>query len=267
LVDDGPWHCVGQQAPTEPAGTGTATVRVRACDAFGDCSQPLRGLSAELCSRVDVGCTDPLSSDILDSDGVLEFEAPIGGRGFDGYLAVASPGELCTSESFGEASDELCALNPACNPEAPDENCRVPTHARALFFFNPPIVSDTEEPLPLTLVSTAAQPALARATSGSYDPTRGSLVISAFDCNGEPASGLHYDVRGPGEGASAWYIANGIPSAGVSETDASGSGGFTGLPPGFVDLQALTSDGQRVGGVGVQVSARSISYVSLLPSP
>jgi hypothetical protein len=205
---------------------------------------------------------------IVDVDGVLQFEVPLGREGgFEGYLAVSSESELCTSASFGEASAVLCAMNPSCNPELPDDSCRVPAYVRSLLFFNPPITADTVEPLRLTMLSSAAQPALAGATGGRFDPTKGSLVVTGFDCDGAPASGLRYDVHQNDGTVSQWYFANGILTANVSKTDVSGLGGFLGLPPGFVAVEAYNSDEQRVGEVGLQVSAGSISYASLVPSP
>src|SRR5688500_9409136 len=97
LVESGPWRCLGAQAPSDLGGQSTATVRMQVCDAFGDCSVPLGGLSAELCAKVDVGCTRPLDVEIREVDGLLEFDVPIGNDGFDGYLAVSSPSEPCTS--------------------------------------------------------------------------------------------------------------------------------------------------------------------------
>ena len=72
LIDESPWRCVGDQAPLAAAtgslavaGGDTATVKVQICDALGDCSLPLPGLSGKLCTRLDVGCTQPLLSGAL----------------------------------------------------------------------------------------------------------------------------------------------------------------------------------------------------------
>lgn len=267
LVESGPWRCLGAQAPIDSGGRSTATVRMQVCDAFGECAVPLSGLSAKLCSKVDVGCTRPLDIAVREVDGLLEFDVPLGDDGFDGYLAVSSPSEPCSSPSFGEAGAALCAANPACDPEQPDDSCLVPVYVRALWFFNPPIVADTQEPLRLSLLSSAAQPALAVASGGSFDPSTGSVVVTGFDCDGGRAPGVSYDMRQHAGAVSQWYMANGILTASVTETDATGMGGFVGVPPGFADVEAYNADDERVGGVGVQVSAGTISYASLVPSP
>jgi hypothetical protein len=267
LVESGPWRCVGAQAPPDPGAQSTATVRMRVCDAFGECAAPPGGLSAELCAKVDVGCTRPLDIEIREVDGLLEFDVPIGNDGFDGYLAVSSPSEPCTSASFGEASAALCAASRGCDPEQPDDRCLVPVYVRALWFFNPPIIADTAEPLRLSLLSSAAQPSLAIASGGSFDPTTGSVVVTGFDCDGGRAPGVSYDMRQHADAVSQWYMANGILTASVSETDATGMGGFVGVPPGFADVEAYNADNERIGAVGVQVSAGTISYASLVPLP
>lgn len=267
LVESGPWRCLGAGAPIDLGAETTATVRMQLCDAFGECAVPLTGLSAKVCAKVDVGCTRPLDIDIREVDGLLEFDVPLGDDGFDGYLAVSSPSEPCTSPSFGEAGAALCAANPACDPEQPDDSCLVPLYVRALWFFNPPIVADTPEPLRLSLLSTAAQPALTAASGGSFDPSTGSVVVTGFDCDGSRALGVSYDMRQHADAVSQWYMANGILTTNVAETDATGMGGFVGVPPGFADVEAYNSDNERVGGVGVQVSAGTISYASLVPAP
>jgi hypothetical protein len=267
LVESGPWRCLGAQAPLGSGGQSTATVRMQLCDAFGECAVPLSGLSAQLCAKVDFGCTRPLDIDIREADGLLEFDVPLGDDGFDGYLAVSSPSEPCTSPSFGEASAALCAANPACDPARPDDSCLVPLYVRALWFFNPPIIADTAEPLRLSLLSSAALPSLTAASGGSFDPATGSVVVTGFDCDGSRALGVTYDMRQNADDVSQWYMANGILTASVSETDATGMGGFVGVRPGFADVEAYTADNERVGAVGVQVSAGTISYASLVPSP
>lgn len=267
LVESGPWRCLGAQAPRDSGGQSTATVRMQVCDAFGECAVPLSGLSAELCAKVDVGCTRPLDIEIREVDGLLEFEVPIGDDGFDGYLAVSSPSEPCTSPSFGDASAALCAANPGCDPERPGDSCLVPVYVRALWFFNPPITADAPEPLRLSLLSSAAQPSLAAASGGSFDPSTGSVVVTGFDCDGGRAPGVSYDMRQHVDAVSQWYMANGILTASASQTDATGMGGFVGVPPGFADVEAYNADDERVGAVGVQVSAGTISYASLVPLP
>jgi hypothetical protein len=267
LIESGPWRCLGAPAPSDSGGQSTATVRMQVCDAFGECAVPLSGLSAELCAKVDVGCTRPLDIEIREVDGLLEFEVPIGDDGFDGYLAVSSPSAPCTSPSFGEASAALCAASPGCDPEQPGDSCLVPVYVRALWFFNPPIIADTPEPLRLSLLSSAAQPSLAAASGGSFDPSTGSVVVTGFDCDGGRAPGVSYDMRQYADAVSQWYMANGILTASVSETDATGMGGFVGVPPGFADVEAYNAENERVGAVGVQVSAGTISYASLVPLP
>jgi hypothetical protein len=59
------------------------------------------------------------------------------------------------------------------------------------------------------------------------------------------------------------YVESGILSDARRETDATGTGVFSGVPPGYVDLVGDTA-GLRVGGVGAYVSASSNSYTTLV---
>lgn len=263
LVDPGPWDCRGAAAASAPSAGSTVTVRVQACDSFGDCSVPFEGLSADLCEKLDVGCSRPVAQDLTPVDGLFEIEVPLDERGFDGYLKVSSPSESCLD---GESA-ALCSFAPGCDPDAPDERCQVPLYAPALFFFNPPIRSEPAEPFSLALLRLGAVPALAQAAGAPFDPTLGNLVVTGLDCNGARAAGLSYELRQHPDSVTPLYMANGILSDSLSETDATGVGGFVGVPPGFVDVLGFAGGGDTIGGVGVQVSRLSISYATLVPSP
>lgn len=263
LAEPGPWDCLGAAAASAPPVGSTVTVRVQACDSFGDCSVPFEGLSAELCEKLDVGCARPIARGLTPVDGVFEIEVPLDERGFDGYLKVSSPSESC----LGDASNAtLCAFAPGCDPDAPDERCQVPVYAPALFFFNPPIRSEPTEPFSLALLHLDAVPALAQAAGAPFDPTLGNLVVTGVDCNGARAAGLSYELRQHPDSVTPLYMANGILSDSLSETDATGVGGFVGVPPGFVDVLGFAGDRNAIGGVGIQVSRLSISYATLAPS-
>ena len=266
LADPGPWDCLADPAASTPPASATIPVRVRTCDSFGDCSVPIEGLSAELCQKLDVGCARPVLSDVTPIDGVFELEVPVDELGFDGYLKVSSSTELCTG-SEGELGASLCALAPGCDPTAPDERCQVPLYAPALFFFSPPIRREPTEPFSLSLMRLAAVPALAQAAGAPFDPESGSLVVTGLDCRGGRAAGVSYELRQHPERATPLYMANGILSSSLAETDTTGVGAFVGVPPGFVDVLGFAGGGDTIGGVGVQVSRLAISYATLAPMP
>jgi hypothetical protein len=266
LADPGPWDCVAAPAPSTPPTSSTVTVRVQTCDSFGDCSIPIEGLSAELCEKLDVGCSRPVLRGMTPVNGMFEIDVPIDERGFDGYLKVTSPTEACSTDG-AELGALPCSLALECDPAAPDERCQLPLYAPALFFFTPPIRSEPAQPFVLSLMRLAAVPTLAQAAGAPFDATLGNLVVTGVDCNGARAAGLSYELRQQLEGVTPLYMANGILSNSLAETDATGVGAFVGVPPGFVDVLGSTGDTGMVGGVGVQVSRLAISYATLAPGP
>ena len=266
LADPGPWDCVATPGTSTPPASSTATVRVQTCDSFGDCSVPIEGLSAELCEKLDVGCSRPVLRGMTPIDGMFELDVPIDERGFDGYLKVTSASEPCSADAAVLGASP-CSLAPECDPAAPGEACQLPQYAPALFFFAPPIRSEPAQPFVLSLMRLSAVPALAQAAGAPFDAELGNLVVTGVDCNGARAAGLSYELRQHPDGVTPLYMANGILSNSLAETDATGVGAFVGVPPGFVDVLGSTDGSGEVGGVGVQVSRLSISYATLAPAP
>lgn len=269
LIDQGPWRCLaeplGRAAPTR----STAHVQLQACDSLRGCSLPISGLSARLCSKLDAGCTSPISTNISYAGGVFDFDVPTGSAGFDGYLEVSAPSELCTDrEVFGEASAALCALLAQCDPRSPDARCSLPSYPLALQFFNPPIIEDTVSPRPIYMSSAAASRAIGQAAGADFDATKGSLIVTAVDCDGKGAPGIAFAMGGQQRAVGqVFYMQNGVPSVTLQETDATGFGGFVGMPAGYLDVVAKNSAGTRIGGVGAYVAPASTSFITLAPLP
>jgi len=266
LSSEPPRSCLFAAEGSAQANTETARVRVQACDALRGCSPSVPGLTARLCAKLDAECSSPLQAGISAVDGMFQFDVPTLGTGFAGYLQVTSATEPCTSPVFGAASPLLCSLVPQCNPEAPDDACRVPLYAPALLFFNPPITSDVSDPLLLSLLSSAAMPGIVRAAGSEYDPATGSLLVEARDCDGIPAEGIRYDLGEEQNEPTQLYMEGGVLSRAPVATDATGMGAFTGVRPGFASVVAYDSSGARVGTTGVQVAPGTITYATLLPA-
>jgi hypothetical protein len=260
-------HCPATPERSPTASAETARVRVQVCDALRGCSTPLPGFTARLCGKLDVDCASPLQTGISTSDGVFELDVPTVGGGFAGYLQVSSALEPCTSAAFGQASPLACSLVPQCNPQAPDESCNVPVYAPALLFFNPPVTSDSSEPLLLSLMPWAAMPGIVRAAGSEYDPATGSLLVVAQDCKGAPSAGIRYDIDADPGQLTQLYMEGGVLSRARNATDVTGMGAFTGLRPGFASVVAYDGAGARVGAIGVQVAAGTITYATLLSTP
>lgn len=273
LVMSGPWRCLQRSSDVKPPATDKAVVQIDACNFVStNCSQPVTGLTAALCNKRDVNCSDPLQSEIADTGGILTVEVPTGGvlgEGFDGYMQILAPTANCTDESaFGSAGPVLCGIAPGCDVDAPDDNCMMPTFAPAMVFFNPAIRADVKQPIPVPLVPTTAVFSLIDATGVELDPTTGNVFVTARDCDGHPAKRVRYMMH-TGGGSTVLYLRNGVVSDSATETDASGMGGFIGVPAGFAEIRGYVEgeNGEliEIGEVGVQVAPFTITYATLTP--
>jgi hypothetical protein len=269
LVESGPWRCVGSASERSAALTSEAEVRVRTCDFITDCRTDVTGLSAKLCDKRDVGCNQPRLSDIANTNGEFKFRVPTAGGGFDGYLRIDSSLAFCTdAEAFGAvAGPTLCGVtSPECDLGAPDARCNVTMFAPAMMFFNPPIVSDVKEPLPLQMFPSSGLPAVIAAAGIRIDPAGGSLFLQALDCDGKPASGVRFALTQHQDVVQPLYVDNGVVSSGATRTDATGVGGFISVPPGFVTVTGYNESGAPIAEVGLQAAASILTYGTLSPS-
>lgn len=268
LAPSGPWRCLeGASEPPAPRAP-LATVRFQACDFISNCTLPVRGLHARVCDKLDVGCLSPRLVDIQDRGGAMEFSVPTGPRGFDGFLEVSTSLARCyDTNTFGAAAgDLLCQLAPACDRAAPSDACNVPVYAPVMWFFNPPVTADLNEPIPLQLYPYASLPLVIDAAGGSVDPGTGGVFLTVIDCDGKPAPGVTLEIAEYQDVATPLYFDSGVISNTATQTDASGVGGFVHIPPGFVEITAVTQDGVPVAKVGVQSSSVFVTYTVLAPN-
>jgi hypothetical protein len=269
LAASGPWRCLS--APVEPVAPreSSAIVRFQVCDFISNCTLPVTGLSARLCDKLDIGCINPRVDGIRDTNGLIEVEVPTGPRGFDGYLQVFTTVAPCfDTEVFGSAAEGLlCQLAPECDQAAPTAACNVPTYSPAMWFFNPPVVADLEQPISLQLYPTAALPLVLDAAGGELVPGTGSVFMTVVDCDGQPAAGITLEIAEYEDVADPLYFDSGVISNTASQTDAAGIGGFIRIPPGFVEITGVDSDGIPMSKVGVQASAGFVTLTVLAPSP
>ena len=271
----GPWSCLDNpRQASAPAGE-TAIVRIQACNFVStNCAEPATGITAKLCDKKDVTCANPIEPKISDTDGALVFEVQTGGVlgvGFDGYLQIVPPLEKCTNRDvFGAAGPVLCGFAPGCDQAAPDERCNVPLYAPTFFFFNPAIKADVTKPMPLPLVPTSAVLSLIEASGVNFDPTTGMVFVTALDCNGNPASGVSFNVDKYQDRVTPLYVDSGVVSSTVTQTDVSGVGGFVGVPSGFIGVEGSLIDNEgnarRLGDVGLQVTSFNVTYSTVVPS-
>jgi hypothetical protein len=72
--------------------------------------------------------------------------------------------------------------------------------------------------------------------------------------------------RSPWRPPNSLYVNNGVGSGVVTQTDASGIGGFARVPPGFTSAIGYNIDGLPVGQIGVQTTASTLTYATLFPA-
>jgi hypothetical protein len=269
LAPSGPWRCLDAPAESVVPSASTATVRFEACDFVSNCRTPVTDLRARLCDKLDVGCLNPYVADIRDRDGQIEVEVPTGQGGFDGYLEVTTALAPCFDTTvFGAAAEGLlCQLVPDCDLSAPTAACDVPLYSPVMWFFNPPVVADIEQPISLQLYPTAALPLVLDAAGGEFVPGTGSVFMTAIDCDGAPASGVTLEIAEYEDQAYPLYFDTGVLSNTAASTDSSGIGGFIRIPPGFVEITGVSREGVRVAKVGVQANATFATLTVLVPTP
>jgi hypothetical protein len=159
----------------------------------------------------------------------------------------------------------LCALAPNCDQALPDDGCLIPTYAPALVFFNPPIATDVTTPLPLQMLASGALPSVVQAAGAVLDPSTGNLFITAIDCDGRPGAGVTYEIAQHQDVVTPLYVDSGVVSDTVLQTDASGIGGFVGVPPGFVEVTGYSPDSEFITEIGLQSAPFSLTYSLLAP--
>lgn len=240
LIGSQSWACLTSLQEPSPPKLDHVFVQVRACDFISsNCSMAASGLTAKLCERSDVRCSNPIRADIRDSGGTLDFEVDTGGAagsGFDGFLAVSSQ-----DDAF----------------------------APALLFFNPTIREALGRPIVLPLVPASAVSALVEASgTREPEPDHGFLFITALDCAGRPAKGVTVAVDRPADEVSVIYVDQGVFDRAARETDASGVAEVSNVSPGPVHVTAQRAGptAERIGEMDLHVAARTISYTSLVPA-
>lgn len=189
---------------------------------------PLAGVGAELCRKLDVDCSAPLSDTVVsDEHGMVSFTVD---RGFDGYVALTAPGISST-----------------------------------LYFFNPPVTGATVTKT-VSLSSPGMMLLFAQEIGVQLAADRGTVIISAVDCEGKAAQGVSYSTTA-GDGTTvAFYTVGQLPTTKTDSTDQSGFGGLINVPAGVVTVTGtLVADGSRIGTLGLLARRGTMTYTVMVP--
>lgn len=260
--------CGALGSPTSPL-RDRAVVRVHACNWLNQCAEPISGLTAELCAKLDPNCKEPIDRP-MELNGDFVFEVPTGGTrglGFEGFLKITTPRAFCGDKViFGSSVEQACGLVSGCTSATMTERCKIPVYPDALVFFNPPVKSDVLNAVTVPMIPMAITfSILAAADTQTADPSAGFVFATVLDCTGTPTSGATVELMPKPPGAlSTLYLSNGLPNAAATMTDASGLGGVRGVSAGYHSV--IARRGNEVGTVGIQVWPQAFTYVNIILS-
>lgn len=191
---------------------------------------PFANASIKVCRKLDVDCSMPVDTAVTDANGGATFT--IGTAAFAGYLLVEADGA-------------------------------VPT----LSFFNPAI--DHDQTLPsVSLPSPTAYAGLLFQLGQQPSAGHGNVVISAQDCTGVPAAGVHFATSSGDSTTASFYSVGvgGLPTTAATATDAGGYGGLINVPAGAVTVTGtLESPHADLGTVSLLVREGAITYSRFVP--
>lgn len=220
------WACLG--APAAPA-VSEAQFQVSFLVRDSVTQRPKTGIGVRLCRKLDVECSDALSSLVaVDDQGNATFQVA---AGFEGYARF-------------EGADVLPGM----------------------YFFNPPVAGDTLN-IPITLSSPNTAAALAALTGATLESGRGIVLLSVVDCTGSPASGIALSSSIEDGRAKTFYAQQGFPSAMATMTDVSGYGGVVNANPGTTTFSAILAEsGQKLNEMTVLVQPGTQTMTTLVPN-
>jgi hypothetical protein len=189
---------------------------------------PPANITAKACRGNDVKCTNPIMPvSIAQDTGTVEFLLPSGFLGFFEVLSDAVP---------------------------------------ALSYLTKPIQVDTVD-RDLQLSSPQTFMTFAMLDNAEIDDTKGVALLEAFDCQGKPVGGVHFESSVAG--VRPFYIVNHVPNsvATVSSLDPVNDvadGGFMNVQPGFVTFTARYGvGGPELGKFNVSVRPNTFTFVDM----
>lgn len=150
---------------------------------------------------------------------------------------------------------------------------RAPNHVDALVHSNRPFTErDTVVEAP-TLFTPSIYAALAEGGGEESDPSKGIVLVSVFDCDGNAAPGVRIEQSDGVDAQSAFYFEGTLPDRDRTVTTVSSTltssadlalAGFSNVTPGYLSLSAvLDADDEVLGKVLVHVRPLTVTWVEL----
>jgi len=220
------WSCLGSVVwPSASSGSVTATLNLKDLVT----QQPIVGVSARVCRKLDTTCAQPIGSDVQsDAAGKVVLQVV---AGFDGYVELKMAGAM-----------------------------------PGIYFFYPPLNESREVPF-VPILSLSALSTFAGLVGGQVSPDRGHVLLGAYNCLHNPSEGVRFSSPDSDALTFPFYMIKGIPSATAAATDSQGYGGILNLRPGSVTLAGGLLTGETIGTEGVLTRAGELTYTTMLPAP
>jgi hypothetical protein len=220
------WACLfNQPEQAVTGGDGPYTVRIPVVSVLTQ--KPVSDVSVRICAKIDADCLSPLGKAVTsDSEGIVTLKVD---AKFDGFITLSHP-------DFGTS----------------------------LYFFNPAVTKD-QTVSPVRLASSEMAAMLIAQVGGTFDPSRGSIVITADDCTGAAGEGVTYSTNLSDSRIASFYSESGLPTTKTTNTDSSGYGGFMDVPPGNLTITGNHRDFGLVGKMTLFVKAGTTSYSRMVP--
>jgi hypothetical protein len=219
------WSCLGQKAPPASTSGATVTVTLHLTDIITE--QPVAGVSARVCHKMDTDCQQPITTGLQsDSLGRIVAQVP---SGFDGFVDVLPTGAMPGS-----------------------------------YFIYPPVITDRDVPY-IPIIQVASLGTFAQLAGATLLPDRGNVFLGARDCTDAPAQGIQLTAAGADAATIPFYLVKRIPSTHATATDTDGYGGMLNVRPGSATISGVLPSGQVMGTVAVFAKAAWLTYTTLVP--
>ena len=234
VVEDPIWGCLGNVV--EPTPDPTLFVQFPMKLVYATDGSPLEtDAVVDVCDKLDIDCanTDPKFPKGLspDAEGMIDVVVP---EGFDGFVRVTSA-EIVDSR---------------------------------IYVGRPIVVAPSVKEI--QLLRPIEYEALSIIAGNEPDPTRGTAIVLAVDCQGIAAGGVHLETPNADSGSTEFYLINQAPTVPptATATDKDGFGGFFNLPVSSAVVRAFRAeDDVFIGESSFQILADTISYVQVAPTP